>query len=394
MRMVRNPSYIAFQLQTCVRHVLVVVVPALLMLPVFIRVVNVSGDHVVHVGWIEAMVFPSHAGYHLTVSLVRMCGTSASFAAAIVLSGAFGLTVYFGFVLIRAFCHLHFWSSALVSIGLTVAAPMPKWWDWPSVYLGNLSGVVWHNPTSIFALPIGLFCVGAALLGQRGSLSRWQLGLLMSATFALPVLCAFSKPNFLMALAPVSVAALFSRALLPRRTAAVMLAGCVVGLLAYVSVTWVKPNEPINPFAPSQESHSIAIRPFFLWGRLAAGHVISSFLGSLAFPLVATTILIIRGVVWGGLVLAWMVFAMALLQWVFLVEEGPRLMHANFYWALVPSVHLLFVCSYCAVERMRVEGKTRPSSVDVSVLVCRVMLGVHVLSGIWFLYRSTFVEFA
>ncbi len=378
-------------------HLAALAVPAVLVAPAFLRIVGLGRDHRVHLAWIEAGTFPNHGGFHATVEVASRLGLTTSTAAALTLAVAFGLTSWIGFVLIRALSPLHPLPSLLAALGFSIAAPLPKWWDWPGVYLGNLTGVVWHNPTTVFALPFGIGCAGAALVAHRApSHRRLSLGFLL-VTLVLAVACAFTKPNFLLALAPAALLAAMLNRPIPRPVAAVVAAACAVGVSAYLTSTWISPQEPADPTITSealQASHSIAARPLYLWRQMSQGNVLSSFFSSLLFPLAATTLLVIRKATSQALGFAWIVFGFAMAQWVLLVEAGPRINHANFYWAVVPSVHLLFICSFCALERMAAQLPTTSRGPDTPLAICRLCLLMHIASGAWFLYRSTLTEFA
>ena len=45
------------------------------------------------------------------------------------------------------------WVVAAATGGLVLAMPLPNWWKFPALYLGQITPNVWHNPTLIVAMP-------------------------------------------------------------------------------------------------------------------------------------------------------------------------------------------------------------------------------------------------
>ena len=162
----------------------------------------------------ETRVWPPHLLYHVTVYAIS--GFSRNYDS---LAGA-GLVLLSACLIAKAwlsyaaFCwyrpsnstpeaahgaHLSCQMLAsIIVIGLLVCAPLVRPWQANHIYLGQISGSVWHNPTCILCWPIVIALFFAAVEFLR--MPNWQMLVAVGLLSALSVL---AKPNYFLAFAPV-----------------------------------------------------------------------------------------------------------------------------------------------------------------------------------------------
>jgi hypothetical protein len=122
---------------------------------------------------------------------------------------------------------------------------------------------------------------------------------------------------------------------------------------------------------------SAIVAPFAVWS-LYSPHPLASLMLSLAFPL---AVLLLYRESWRGneaLVLAWAVFAIALLEFVLLAEPGPRFSAANFLWGPCMALYLVFLTSAEIFLRQPMSARC------VAVLAFFLL---HLGSGVYFYWR-------
>jgi hypothetical protein len=198
--------------------------------------------------------------------------------------------------------------------------PIVNWWNYKSVYLGQIAPTIWHNSTTILVMPVVILLFSAS--------SRW-LGAPTTRnatlTSGLCVLSAAIKPSYAIALLFVLVPWYCYIALKTTGMSLLRLVGHIAILLGPVIGTLLIQWLLIASYT------AITIAPFGVWS-LYSPNPIASLMLSLAFPLAVS--ILYRGCWRGnvGFVLAWAVFAVALMEFILLAEEGVRFNHANFLW--------------------------------------------------------------
>lgn len=226
------------------------------------------------------------------------------------------------------------WKAAAVAVGLVMAMPLPNWWKFPDVYLGQFTPNVWHSATLIVAMPftIELFALATATL--RGGDRR-----LYVLTGVMFVCVALAKPSYLLSFVPAYAAA-FVLSLRtrpsPRSRGLIALAVVLGPLLLILAAQYYVEFKA--------GARGMSISPFAVW-RLYSPHLVVSFGLSLAFPLAALAVAwrqVLRDL---PLKFAWAVFAVAWLQCVILAEKGAAFAHANFMWGCYAAVFILFMAS-------------------------------------------------
>lgn len=266
------------------------------------------------------------------------------------------------------------WSIVVGTFLLTIAMPLPNWWK-QGIYLGQPSPNVWHNPTTIFCMPIVLALFSAAIRATH-TLKLSHAGL----TGFLFALCALGKPNFPLAFAPCCSLMLFLRLQLHL---GIDLKRCVqvlqCGLLMLAPIVLLLGLQFVLTFGSAKpESSGIEIAPFKVWKLFSPNILASTFLG-LAFPILIVALYPKQCRQNTSLVWAWLTLAIALLQLVLLSETGPRWAHGNFVWGSLFATTIVFIYS----ARLVIQAPR-----DLRRFACTGLLLMHSISGLWYMGRA------
>ena len=227
------------------------------------------------------------------------------------------------------------WKAAVVAGGLVVAMPLPNWWKFPDVYLGQITPSVWHNPTLIMAMPFTVVLFASAMWSlHRESPKVYAL------TSAMLVFVALAKPSYLLAFIPVYAALLVwsLRVRFASRSGKLAVLAGVLGPVLLVILA-----QYFGTFGEATGG-GIAIRPFAVW-RLFSPHIAVSLGLSVAFPLVALAVSWRRALRDSALMVAWAVFVLALLELIILAEKGKAFPYGNFFWGSYAALFVLFLTS-------------------------------------------------
>ena len=122
----------------------------------------------------------------------------------------------------------------------------------------------------------------------------------------------------------------------------------------------------------------------YVWSLFTPNHL-GSLLVSFSFP-VAMTLLFRKHLKNTQIIiLAWILVFIALGQFIFLAQEGPRMGAGNFYWAIVPSLYILFLVLFVELIALTPAGiKHYP----IKCGLCYVILTLHFLSGVLYFIRT------
>jgi hypothetical protein len=255
---------------------------------------------------------------------------------------------------------------ASIAIALAFVMPIVNWWNYKSVYLGQIAPTIWHNSTTVLVMPLVILLFRAS--------ARWlSLPSTPNAvlTSGLCVLSAIIKPSYAIALLPVLVPWYCYTALATAGMSLPKLAGHIAILVAPVIVVLAAQWLLIASYT------AITIAPFGVW-TLYSPNPLASLLLSLAFPLAAS---ILYRECWRGniaFMLAWAVFAVALTEFILLAEDGIRFNHANFLWGPCMALYLVFLT--CAESLFR-------EALSVRFLLVLTLFAAHLASGLFFFWR-------
>ena len=264
--------------------------------------------------------------------------------------------------------------SIVMVLLLALAMPLPNWWK-PGIYLGQPSPNVWHNPTTIFCMPIVLALFASAIRSVQTL--RLDQAIITGLLFSL---CALAKPNFPLAFAPCCGMMLMCQ--LPiqqgidwKRWSAVLKCGLAMlgPLVLLMGTQFVLTFGGGHP-----ESSGIEIAPLKVWRQFTPNYFASTILG-LAFPLAVAALYPRQCRLNAHLVWSWLTLFVALLQLILLAEKGPRASHGNFVWGLLFATAIVFIYSAQVLINAPQDRRRR---------VCITLLGLHAASGAWYLWRA------
>jgi hypothetical protein len=253
------------------------------------------------------------------------------------------------------------------------------------IYLGKLSPVIWHNSTTILAVPFALMLFASTcwLLTRPGVSARTQ-----AAQVVLVLLSGWTKPNFLLAFIPaLALWCLVAVAAAPagqrgsalrdlwRRAAPSGLAAVAV-LVTQFALTYSGPGLQMLG-----QSVSNAFEPFAVWELWRTAFGVRPFVTvptSLLAPLVLSLL------VWRGkgyrlpLVLAWLAVLVGLLEFTLFAEvlaDGTILFHGNWIWGAQISMMILFCLTVAAFMR-EWDSLPWPKWVGFVLVALQVVVGV------------------
>ncbi len=248
---------------------------------------------------------------------------------------------------------------------LVFVSPVKNWWN-SSIYLGQFTANVWHNPTTIMLMPFSLavlyFFLKRKTLGMKASLYG---GILLG-------LSALLKPNFAIIILPFLFLLFVFKKLLFRE---LIIFSLFSGIILTGQIFFL--NDDVDS--------GITFLPMYVW-RGYTPNPMGSILVSFAFPFVMTLLLFRKELKDPHLVLfAWILVFIALGQFILLAEEGERILHGNFYWGIIPSLYFLFLV--LMVELIIITKNSRNIH-RIKCAICYFLLILHLFSGILYFIRT------
>jgi hypothetical protein len=335
-----------------------------------------STDHAGHIAFIRDGSIPSYPFFHWSVLAIALGDDhQLEAAAAISLTLATAAAAALSAAYLSAKSRVSLIGGTITCLLLALAMPLPDWrqfkhiterlseLSWThgnGIYLGQIAPNVWHNPTSIFAMPfvIALYWVSVRSLTDFSRKTAAGVGILM-------VLCILAKPNYALALSPcMGLVFLEQRLPIVDKTLRLMAAFLLpVGVLLVQAVLLVG--------SKGSTGEEMVVAPFEVWGQYSQNIPASVFVG-IVFPL--CVLLLYRGRFQDelGLKLAWAVLGTAVLQYSLFIESGARTMAGNWSWGTVFADHVLFLASCEYLLRQRTNWKK---------IVCYGVLVLHAASG-------------
>lgn len=240
------------------------------------------------------------------------------------------------------------WPSLAVTAFLMVSVPVNLTLS-PQLYLGRLTGTIWHNSTTIVLIPVSVllfFFAVAFLTAEAPRRAYWVLGP------SLIVVDGLLKPNFLLALLPGL--ALFTAVLvlrLRRRTGVWAAALPILGrfLVLALPAAVLLAGQYVLAYQDGGVPYTNGVRPLATWSLLTAsvpGGIPVVLLESFLLPALVTLLL------WGPsrrypfLLTAWLVTGVAAAQFAVLAEytaTGELLTHGNWSWGGHVAAYVLYI---------------------------------------------------
>lgn len=111
-----------------------------------------------------------------------------------------------------------------------------------------------------------------------------------------------------------------------------------------------------------------------------------AFLGSYLFPLLV--LWFNRKNIDKSVIYSWVLVILSLLIFFLFIEDGPRKLHGNFYWQIVPSSYILYLTSFVnLLKNDRIKKINSHNTIQDFIIY--IFFGLSVLFGILFFLKNT-----
>ena len=278
-------------------------------------------------------------------------------------------------------------AAAFLCILLGIAAAIYVPWFNKLPYLGQGSPNVWHNPTNNMVRPIGLLVFGLTAI-ELARLKEDRFRSSARAAIVIPsalllVLSTLAKPSFVQIYYP----ALFLIMLIWLfYSKGANLKHCLQFFLMCLPSLAVMILQYIRAFYSSnKDAGGVSIAPFRAAGFYTDNVGISLLLVT-AFPLFMLLVSLLKREfrVCDGF--AFLIFLSGLAERMLLVEEGSREYHGNFSWGYMLALYYLWFCAIRQYLALWACGRKKSGPDIFLQVLASVLLALHVLSGIYYLY--------
>ena len=248
-------------------------------------------------------------------------------------------------------------------------------------YIGSFAPTVWHNSTSIFLMPFAILLFRRSCK-QIDTYNPKDDYLLTGLIF----INIFIKPSFFMTfilayplvmLIKYKFSQIFWKSLIP------IIIGGVLLLIQYCFIYL-----STEAAEPSQYESGISFGFFTLFGTIIKLRFLPLIiLSSLLFPILYTVFNYKKTAFDYKYLYAICLSFFAFIIYGFLYETGPRFLHGNFYWQIVPCTWILFFVSLIALMKdMKKEGYTFKNKILMGIYI------LHVISGICYILRILIIH--
>ncbi len=269
--------------------------------------------------------------------------------------------------------------SALIAFVASVAMPIINPGNLSDIYLGQITANVWHNSTNVLVAPFAIAAFYAGILFLRElTLSRaWIFSGLIFA-------CILCKPNFSLAFLPVlGIATIYwlIRQKIP------FIRSVLLITIAYVPAALLLILQYVIVFAGEKvRDTTLSISPFSVWAVFSDNMSLSLIL-SIAGPALIFMALSPAARRSKAVLLSWFTLALAIAQFVFLVErfpDGSVSFEGNWIWGSYIAMTVLFVFSMIAIAKEFPEHYTKPWP-QIAYFIAGLAIAAHVASGLYYL---------
>ena len=285
--------------------------------------------------------------------------------------------------------------AALAATALSFASAIYVPWFNAKPYLGQGSPNPWHNPTTLIVRPIGLLIVmivmGECLRVQRGGFRKknglrvWK-GVLIAV---LLLLSNLSKPSFVQIFYPAIFLLMFLWLFVYRgrnfplgmQLLVCCLPSCALMGAQFFSAFYSGSNS---------DAAGVVFAPFKVAGLYTDNIAVSTLL-VIAFPLLTCLFSIFRRTFGWTDFFAWLMLLVGMAEKFLLAESGSRMTHGNFNWGYILGLYFIW---FSGIRLFTLWGHSLNEGAGgakkaVSIMtfsLCGAVLGLHLLSGIYYLY--------
>jgi len=215
--------------------------------------------------FLKARILPSYPLYHLIVYLLSFGSVDfvyLSMISIIVLTGFVILKAVLTYLIIDSEVHSGL-KSFVASVALLIVSPIINWWG-KTIYLGQIAPNIWHNPTTILAMPLSIALYFYTYKNIKTNDYKKLIIIVL-----LVIVNAVCKPNYLLAFIPViflvtSFLAIRNKDFRVFKKTLVISSAAAVMLLLQFALTY-----------GGDSRSSIIINPFGVWSYYSPNIVIS-----------------------------------------------------------------------------------------------------------------------
>lgn len=285
--------------------------------------------------------------------------------------------------------------AALAATALSFASAIYVPWFNAKPYLGQGSPNPWHNPTTLIVRPIGLLIVmivmGECLRVQRGGFRKknglrvWK-GVLIAV---LLLLSNLSKPSFVQIFYPAIFLLMFLWLFVYRgrnfplgmQLLVCCLPSCALMGAQFFSAFYSGSNS---------DAAGVVFAPFKVAGLYTDNIAVSTLL-VIAFPLLTCLFSIFRRTFDWTDFFAWLLLLVGMAEKFLLAESGSRMTHGNFNWGYILGLYFIWfsgirLFTLWAHSLNEGAGGVKKAVSIMAFSLCGAVLGLHLLSGIYYLY--------
>jgi len=333
----------------------------------------------------EGKIYIAHPIFHLSVIYIsKITGLTFEYSAVLVMT-FFICLIY---IIIRSIVG-HFLKGSygeammqfITFITMTVSAIYVPFYN-KNIYLGQWSPNPWHNPTIIVLKPFALvtFFLFVVLVedyfgGKTINRRRWRFFLFIFAV--LMAVSCFAKPNWVLSFVPAIFIYLFFFRKFHLKLSALAVALLIPTGLA-LTYQFFKTYK-------TADGDRIIFDFLGVWRQYSPNIFISILLAT-AFP-VGLLLLRFRETTQNHfLILAWIVFLVALLQYSLLAER-VKYKACNFGWGYLMSLHILFLFSIVEFFRWLKYPQKKAPFERLKIFIVANLLNLHFMCGIFYFIK-------
>jgi hypothetical protein len=327
-------------------YVVVLLVAVFIFSPILYKLVLLTptSDYPTHTQWAQNLIEnPSlipiyifaHTGWQVIVAVSHLVfSTSWGITALLVTLCSLLLTVGLLYWIFRK--NLNAWPSAILAIGLNIAAPLAFWILKDSqYYYGYIWSSLYHNPTYLLLKPFAILTFYFSVEALQNEKANWFKILLVGLVSAYG---AFVKPNYLVCLLP-ALAILALIRLLKKQPInwRYLIFGIVLPQILILGWQfWLTYS------ATSPDDNKIIFAPFAVMEFYSKDILVKYFL-SIAFPVIVTAFYWKESLKDVRMQISWLGFFFGSFFTYFLAESGERFAHGNYLWSGEISIFILLI---------------------------------------------------
>ena len=343
------------------------------------QVFQPASDFAIHAEYVAAGTFGAYPIWHMiTFMVMKLLKANQYYAAAITQSFVNGIIYCIVYLIfLNKIKFLKRTQAAIMSFILLVVGPLTAPWFNENYYLGQWSPNTWHNPTNIMAKPFAIICFFMVVSIVHRYLTKEKNTMITYILLAV-ILClsALSKPSFLQGFIPGLGLYLVLFLLITKGKSFFLSVKLILAFVPSVVILFWQYIAELTETGSGARIAWLELLHYF------TPNVLISFLLAFAFPIFVFIMNPISNI---KKVEVQMVFCYEIAAWLesaLLIQTGDRALHANFCWASMLSMFMVwFVMLIQFIKYLSEEDK---SSIryKVTKFVGFILLWFHFLFGL------------